>query len=37
MVVAQGWFLGEVPFKGKGRKSYKEPVLGLVRRGIKGK
>jgi hypothetical protein len=37
MAIAQRWFSGEVPFKGKGRKRYKELVLGLVRRGIKGR
>jgi hypothetical protein len=37
MVVTQVWFLAEVLLKGKGRKRYKELVLGLVRSGIKGR
>jgi hypothetical protein len=37
MAIAHGKFLKEVPLKGKWRKRYKEPMLGLVRRGRKGR
>jgi hypothetical protein len=36
MAVTQRRFSREVSFKGEGKKRYKEPMLGLVSRNIKG-
>jgi hypothetical protein len=36
MAITQRKFSREVPFKVEGKKRYKEPMLGLVSRDIKG-
>jgi hypothetical protein len=37
MVTVQGTFSKEVPLKGEGRKRYKKHVLGMVKKGRKGR